>query len=243
MPYGAEHAELYEKVFLSRGKDFEAEAGSVAGLVRSRFPAAGSLLDVACGTGAHLEAFQRLFEEVAGVEPADGMRERAAARLPGVAVHGDDMRDFDLGRTFDAVVCLGNSVACMPDRADLDAAIARMADHLVTGGVLVVEPWWFPGDFIDGYVDGHVLRDGDRVVSRITRSVRDGDRTRMEVRFTVADATGIRDFTEELTVTLFEREDYVAAFERAGCAVELVAPLRLDAGRPNGPGLFTGVRK
>ena len=84
--------------------------------LRSRLPAAKSLLDVACGTGAHLETFAKLFEHAEGLEFAPAMREIAERRLPGLAVHGGDMRGFDLGRAFDAVTCLGNAVACASSR-------------------------------------------------------------------------------------------------------------------------------
>ncbi|SEP52406.1 class I SAM-dependent methyltransferase [Amycolatopsis saalfeldensis] len=243
MQYAKDHAELYDLVFRSRGKDFAAEAEALTELARSRFPAARSLLDVACGTGAHLETFRHLFDEVAGFELAEAMRAVAQARLPDVPIHAGDMRRLELGRSFDVLVCMGNSVACMPDPADLDTAIAGMAAHVVPGGVVIVEPWWFPADFIDGYVDGHLMKENDRVVSRITRSVREGGVTRMEVKFTVADASGITDFTDLLQVTLFERDDYRSAFERAGCTVEFVPGLRLASGRPNSPGLFVGTRK
>ena len=244
MEYGHDHAELYDLVFRSRGKDFAAEAEELAALVRDRNPAAVTLLDVACGTGAHLERLAGLFEHVEGVEIAPAMLSVAQRRLPDVDLHPGDMRDFDLGRTFDAVICIGNAVACMLTSQDLDTAVARMAEHLDHGGVLVVEPWWFPGNFIDGYVGGHVVREDGRAVSRLTRSVREGLTTRMEIRFTVADRDGVRDWTDVLVTSLFTREEYEAAFERAGCTVDFLEnPLQLADGRHNAPGLFVGVRK
>jgi SAM-dependent methyltransferase len=243
MQYGPDHADVYDVVFRSRGKDFADEAEAIGQLIRCRLPAAGSLLDVACGTGAHLETFATLFDHVEGVEYAPAMRAVARRRLPNLPVHQGDMRNFRLGRAFDAVTCLGNSVACMSSPAELDNAVGRMAEHLVPGGMLVVEPWWFPDNFTDGHVGGHLLHDGGRIISRVTHSRRDGDQTWMEIRFVVADSAGIRDFTDVLMVSLFPRERYVMAFERAGCPAELVPALSLKDGRPNGPGLFVGVRK
>lgn len=243
MAYGSEHAELYDVVFESRGKDFAGEAEKLTGLIRGHMPGARSLLDVACGTGAHLAAFARSFEHVEGLEYAAAMAKVARARLPEVRIHSGDLRDFDLGRTFDALTCLGNSISCVNDREEFFAAIERIAAHVVPGGVLVVEPWWFPSNFLDGHVGGHVLKENGRVVSRITRSVREGDKTRHEVRFTVADASGIRDFTEVLMLSLFRQEDYVDAFAAAGCTVQLVDGLQLADGRPNAPGLFVALRK
>jgi SAM-dependent methyltransferase len=240
--YRQDHAELYDLVFRSRGKSFEAEAEQLIGLVRERRPEATSLLDVACGTGAHLERIAKDFAHVEGVELEPAMRQVAGDRLPGVSVHAGDMRTFDLGRTFDAVICIGNAVACMLSEADLHAAVARMAAHLAPGGVLVAEPWWFPENFIDGYVGGHLRREDGRVVARITRSVRDGDTTRMEIKFVVADPDGFREWTDVLVTSLFTREQYEAAFAAAGCAVEFLEAQRLSDGRPNAPGLFVGVR-
>lgn len=99
MEYGPEHAELYELVFNSRGKDFEAETQKHADLIRSRVPAAKTLLDVACGTGAHLATFAKIFEHVEGLELTASMREVAVTRLPESVVHQGNMLDFDLGRT------------------------------------------------------------------------------------------------------------------------------------------------
>jgi SAM-dependent methyltransferase len=244
MTYPHDHAELYDLVFRSRGKDFEAEADELAKLIRARQPSAASLLDVACGTGAHLAAFANRFDHVEGVEIEPAMREVATRQLPGIQVHPGDMRDFDLGRTFDAVVCLGNAVSCMLSTADLDTAVARMAAHVKTGGVLVAEPWWFPSNFIDGYVGGHLVSQEHRVITRMTYSRREGNTTRMEIKFVIAEPTGFHEFTNTLVISLFTPEEYVAAFERAGCSVEFLdTPLKLADGRPNAPGLFVGVRK
>ncbi len=53
--YEGEFAELYDQFYEARGKDYAAEASAVTDLVRSRYPHADSVLDVACGTGSHLE--------------------------------------------------------------------------------------------------------------------------------------------------------------------------------------------
>lgn len=236
MSYSDDHAEFYDVVFLSRGKDFAAEAKHLAALITARRPDAGTLLDVACGTGAHLEAFAHHFAHVAGVEPAEPMRRLAQAR-PGVtAVHPGDMRDFAVDGTFDAVTCLGFALGYMPDADALDAAVAHMARHLTPGGVLVVEPWWSPERFLDGYVGGHLVREDGRVISRVTHSVRDGLTTRMTIHFTVAGPAGVRQFSEVETQTLFTDEQYQRAFERAGCSAERVP------GPPDHPGYVVGAR-
>lgn len=237
MAYDRDHAELYDVVFRSRGKAWEAEAERITEMIRSRRPDAGALLDVGCGTGVHLQTFGKLFDHVEGVEPADAMREIAVDRLGPASVHPGDMRELALDRRYDAVTCLGFAIAYMPGTGDLDTAVARMAGHLTPGGVLVVEPWWTPEKFIDGYVGGHMVHEDGRIISRVTHSVRRDGATHMRIHFVVADATGIRQFHEDERNTLFTAGEYEAAFDRAGCTVERVP------GPADHPGYLVGVRR
>ncbi|QUH00049.1 class I SAM-dependent methyltransferase [Saccharopolyspora erythraea] len=236
--YEGGFAELYDRFYRGRGKDYAAEAAQVARLVRDRLPAATSLLDVACGTGTHLRRFADLFDDVTGLELSAAMIEVARPQLGGIPVLQGDMRDFALDREFDAVTCMFSSIGHMRDSAELDQALASFARHLAPGGVVVVEPWWFPEDFLDGYVAGDVVRDGDLTISRVSHSVRADGATRMEIHWVVADAVnGPRHHVEHYEITLFERQQYEKAFTAAGCAVEYLE------GGPSGRGLFVGVRR
>ncbi|NRQ31660.1 class I SAM-dependent methyltransferase [Nonomuraea sp. NN258] len=235
--YGADLADVYDAIYRGRGKDYRAEAARVAELIRQRRPDAASLLDVACGTGTHLAFFGEEFGHVAGLELSADMLAVARDRLPDVELHQGDMRDFRLDATFDAVTCLFSSIAYMETEDELTAALGRMAAHLSPGGVLIVEPWWFPEDFIDGYVAGHVVTVDGRTIARVSRTVRDGGRSVMDAHYVVASAdSGVRHFTVNHANTLFPRKVYEAAFERAGLEVD-----HLEGGL-SGRGLFRGVR-
>lgn len=236
--YGSDTAGIYHDFYRERkGKDYAAEAADVTALVRARSPEASSLLDVACGSGSHLEYFVREFDHVEGVELSEAMLDVARPLLPGVPLHQGDMRDFSLDRRFDAVTCMHSSIGYVGDEARLRQTLACLADKLEPGGVLVVEPWWTPGSFLDRHVAGDALTVGDRTISRVSHTVRSGDTTRMEVHWVVADpANGPRHVVERHELTLFEREQYEDAFVRAGCTVEYLRP---DETRP---GLYLGVR-
>lgn len=233
--FGREVAEVYDLLYRGRGKDFQAEAMAVARLVRQRKPAAASLLDVACGTGEHLVSLRHAFARVEGVELSPDMWAVATAKLPTVPICRADMRTFDLGRVFDAVCCLFSSIAYMRTVPELEAAVACMARHLAPGGVLLLEPWWFPERFLDGHVAGHVVRTGGRSVARVSRSVRAGDATRMESHYLAADATGVKHFSQVELLTLFSLGDYLTAVERAGCTAEFLPE------EQSGRGLVLGV--
>ena len=234
--YTAEFAEVYELVYGLRGKDWVAEAERLVALIKQRSPGAASLLDVACGTGAHLETFARLLDHVEGLEIAAPMRAVAERRLPAVTVHAGDMRDFDLGRTFDALTCMFNSIGYLADVPEMRAAVHAMARHLAPGGVLVLEPWWFPDRFIEGYLAADAGLVEGRAVARVSHSSRDGRATRLEARYLVGGPDGIKEFTHLHELTLFTEGEYLAAFADAGCPAEYVE------GGLTGRGLFIGTR-
>ncbi|MEV0899190.1 class I SAM-dependent methyltransferase [Actinoplanes sp. NPDC049802] len=234
--YDSEVAEIWDAIYTGRGRDYGAEARDVAELIRKLRPDADSLLDVACGTGEHLRHFRGLFGHVEGVELSGDMIAVGRQRSPSLPLHQGDMRSFDLGRRFDAVTCLFSSIGHMRTTAELNAAIGRLAAHVGPGGIVVVEPWWFPDTFADGYVTGDVVRSGERVIGRVSHSRREGDVSRVSAHFTVAEPeAGLRHFTEELLITLFTREQYEDAFRTAGGTVE-----HLPQG-PAGRGMFVGV--
>ncbi|MEV0155867.1 class I SAM-dependent methyltransferase [Micromonospora sp. NPDC050686] len=234
--YDSEVAEIWDTIYRGRGRDYAAEAQGVARLIHERHPDAGSLLDVACGTGEHLRHFDDLFDHVEGLELSGDMIAAGRGRSPWLTMHQADMRSFDLDRRFDAITCLFSSIGHARTPAELDATLACFAAHLHPGGVVIVEPWWFPETFADGYVTGDVIHTDGRVIGRVSHSSREGAASRVSAHFTVADAeAGLRHFTEELIISLFTREQYEAAFRRAGGTVEY-----LDGG-PSGRGLFVGV--
>lgn len=236
--YDVDVASVYHRFYRERrGKDYASEVAELAGLIRERMPDASSLLDVACGTGSHLEHFAGEFDEVAGLELSEAMLALARPRLQGIPLHQGDMRDFSLGRRFTAVTCMFSSIGYLSGSAQLDSALSCCARHLVPGGVLVIEPWWFPETFLDGYVAGDVVTVEGQTIARVSHSVRDGHMTRMEIHWVVADATnGPRHLVQQHELTLFEREQYEKAFAQAGCEVEYLQK------RQSGPGLFVGVR-
>ncbi|MGC5053293.1 class I SAM-dependent methyltransferase [Micromonospora sp. DT48] len=234
--FGPQHAAVYEAAYRSRGKSWQAEATDVADRILAVRPGATRLLDVGCGTGAHLETFASRFAHVEGVDFAPAMLNVARRRLPEVTLHAGDMRALRLGATFDAVTCLFTAINFLGTVAEMRAAVTAMARHLAPGGVLVVEPWWFPERFIDGHLGGDLVREPDRVVARVSRSTRQGRLTRMEERWLVGDAYGIHEFSQVGRLAMFTRDEYLEAFAAAGCEGTYVS------GWLTGRGLFVATR-
>ncbi|ANJ11911.1 MULTISPECIES: class I SAM-dependent methyltransferase [Streptomyces] len=230
-------ARVYDLVHQGKGKDYAGEAADLADLVAARAPGARSLLDVACGTGLHLSHLAARFERVEGLELSPDMLAAARHRNPGTTVHRGDMRDFALGTTYSAVTCMFSSIGHMTDQAELDAALAAFAAHTESGGVVVVEPWWFPETFTPGYVGAAVVEAEGKTISRVSHSRLEDGATRIDVHYLVAEpGEGVEHLAESHRITLFPRSAYELAFERAGLAAEFLP------GGPSGRGLFVGLR-
>jgi SAM-dependent methyltransferase len=210
----SESADWYDHFY--GGKDYAAEARRVAELIRARRPGARTLLDVACGTGRHLE---RLRDEFAceGLDLDEGLLAIAGRRLPGMRLTRADMAGFDLGRRFDAVTCLFSSVGYLATVERLRSAVAAMARHLEPGGVLVVEPWILPEAWIEGGATTvEVVEDGDRKLVRVIASSRDGAMSTLRIHYAVAAAGEVRSADERHELRLFRHDEYAAAFLHAG---------------------------
>lgn len=234
--YGHDVAEIHDDLNRSRGKNYRSEAEYLTEVIRGRQPEARSLFDIGCGAGGHLVHFVELFDWVEGLELSEDMLAAARTKLPDSPLHQGDMRAFDLGRRFDAIVCLFGSIGHTRNDGELRGTLKCFARHLADGGVVVVEPWWFLEKFIDKYVSGDVVKSGTRTISRISHSVRSEDVSTMQVHFLVADAeTGVRYFAETYEHKLFSRDQYESAFAAAGFDVEYIDDVQ------GGRGIFVGV--
>ena len=209
-------ADLYDAFYDALEKDYEEEAAIVLDVVRQRAPDARALLDVACGTGRHLEVFARTLR-CTGVDLDAEMvavaRRRCARR---VRVLQADMRTLDLGRRFDVVTCLFSSVAYMRTVAALRQAIAAMARHLHPGGVLVVEPWYTHETWEDGHLGVLTVDEPDRKAARVSVATTRGDIAALDFDIVVATAAGTEHVHERHELRLFRIDQYVAAFAAAG---------------------------
>jgi len=221
-------AHLYDLAYSF--KDYASESAWVRNAIATRVPEATSLLDVACGTGKHLQHFNDEFA-CQGLDLNPELAEVARERT-GLPVHIASMDSFDLGQRFDAVVCLFSSIGYS---GDLPGAISSMARHLTPGGILIVEPWMRPEQWIAGHV--HVLdqeADGTRLV-RITMSGVDGSQSILEMHYLVASPSGIEHLVETHLMTLFTLAEYESAFLACGLSFEF------DQLGPMGRGALIGV--
>jgi SAM-dependent methyltransferase len=103
---------------------------------------AGRVLDAACGTGHHAAMFHQWGLEVEGADLSASMIQRCRQRFGQSERLRWEARPFDQPAeqgAFDAVVCVGNSLALVADDAALSRAVAAMLQSLRPGGALIVQ--------------------------------------------------------------------------------------------------------
>jgi len=222
-------ARIYDAIYASV-RDYPREAAELDRLIQERRPGARTLLDVACGTGAHLEHLEGYGVEGLDLDPE--MLAVARERLPDVPFHEGDMAVFALGERFDAVVCMFSSIGYVRTEERLSSAIASMARHLEPGGVLVVEPWLSPDVWMDRHVGAVFVDDPELKIARMNVAQREGTVSMFEFEYLVGTPDGIERFAERHELGLFTVEQYLQAFRIAGLEAEH------DQEGPMGRGLY-----
>jgi cyclopropane fatty-acyl-phospholipid synthase-like methyltransferase len=133
-------------------------------LIEKHHPAARSVLELACGTGAVLKHLAADYE-VTGVDLSEAMLAVAREKVAGARLVREDMTRIDLAETFDVVLCVYDSMNHLLGFEQWELAFERTREHLSDGGIFVFDintqqqlatfieqpPWthWFG--------DGHLL--------------------------------------------------------------------------------------
>ena len=104
----------------------------------------GPILELACGTGRLMQPLLALGERVVGVDSSAEMLARARQTLAArgahdVALHQADVRSLALDERFSLAIFGLDSFGLLLTTADQLAALARIREHLLPGGLLVLD--------------------------------------------------------------------------------------------------------
>jgi trans-aconitate methyltransferase len=131
-----EHSHRYVERFrglAAEGADLDGEAR----LVDAMLPRGSRVLDAGCGPGRVGGALHRAGHDVTGVDGDPVLVAAAETDHPGPRWLVGDLTSFDLGETYDAIVCAGNVITFVePDRRR--AALTRLLAHLAPGGRMAI---------------------------------------------------------------------------------------------------------
>jgi SAM-dependent methyltransferase len=207
-------SQVYDEIYA--WKNYAAEARRIRRLVQENGPAhPTSLVDIACGTGAHLTYLSRWFDST-GLDASEGMLRVARRKLPEVRFVRGKMEEFDLGRKFDALTCLFSAIAYVRTQADLRRTIRNFAAHLNTGWVAIVEPWLTSGSYHRGSIHLRTFGSETLPIVRMSLSEQRGNRSIMDMHHLVGTPDGVQHWVEHHDLGLFEIGTYLRAFRAAG---------------------------
>jgi SAM-dependent methyltransferase len=229
-------AKYYDEIYTSIDKDYVAEAKKAHQFIRKYMHSSGKrLLDVACGTGLHAKEFFRWYQ-VDGLDIDLEMIKVAKKNRPYIRFHQGDMTNFDLGKTFDAITCLFSSIGYVQTKPRLQQAIRTMNKHLAPGGVLLIEPWFTPGQWSIGRVKTILIEKPGYKIVRMSRSAVKGKLSILDLDYMIGTAKRIEHVSERHELGLFTHEEYLSAFRAAKLEV-IHDPEGLD-----GRGLYIGLK-
>ena len=226
----------YDDIYSTMGKDYVAEANRLHEFIQKyKHTNGNSLLDVACGTGTHAGLLSRDYK-VEGTDLNAEMLKVARKKHPEIRFTQADMRNFELRRSFDVVVCMFSAIGYMRTKTELRKAVRNMSRHLLPGGVLLIEPWFTPEQWNVGRVSTILVDKPDRKIVRMSRGGKRGKVSLLEFQYLIGTSKRIEHITEHHEFGLFTHEEYMEAFIKAGLDV-VHEPEGVD-----GRGLYIGLR-
>ena len=229
-------AKFYDAIYATVGKDYAGETQKICALIEKHKKSPGNtLLEVACGTGMHASHLSKTYQ-IEGIDLDPEMLAVARQNHPDIPFHQADMVDFNLKRQFDVLTCLFSSIGYVKTTPRLNQAIQTMTRHLVTGGVLLLEPWFTPEQWHPGKVSGMFIEEPNLKIARMSFSEVDGMLSFFDFHYLVGTPEGINYFTERHELGLFTNDEYLEAFRLAGLEV------LHDPEGIYGRGLYIGIK-
>jgi ubiquinone/menaquinone biosynthesis C-methylase UbiE len=229
-------AKYYDAIY--DWKDYRSESRRLETIAR-RYVGTGrtTWLDVACGTGRHLE-FLRRRHPATGVDQSSEMLRLARRRLPGIRLVEGDMRTLRLNRRFDVVTCLFSAIGHLKTEEDVRRTFANFARHLNDRGVVIVEPWIEPSAYRPGGIHLRTYESPTVTVVRGAFSTRRGDHSVIAYHYLIAEpGRGIRHLEETDVGLMLSRSRLVSLMRSAGLRSRFLA-----RGLGSGRGLLVGSK-
>lgn len=237
------YARYYDLLY--KDKDYQGEADYLRSLILKHAPAAGSLLELGCGTGAHARLLAGSGFRLHGVDLSDEMLAVALQRKNDadpvtagkLSFSQGDIRSARVEGSFDAVLSLFHVMSYLNSNADLQAAFATAQSHLNPGGIFLFDCWYGPAVLTDRpAVRVKRLEDEAIEVTRLAEPVLYPNENRVDVNYHVFIRDKADGSVQELQEThrmryLFKTE---IEFLLADAGMELVEHLEWMTGKEPG---------
>jgi len=143
--YLGKHAQYYDIFY--QDKDYAAEAAFVDECLRRYGPLNGRrLLEIACGTGNHAFALEKIGYQIIASDYSEDLLKEAKKKAKENGSEIDfrlaDMRSLEVDEgPFDALICLFDSIGYVQSDEAIGNVLQNVHRHLIPGGLFVFEFW------------------------------------------------------------------------------------------------------
>ena len=220
-------AKYYDRIYHT--KNYASEVDFLEQLFSKFDVKVNEILDVACGTGNHDLILTERGYSVFGLDLNEAMLKIARKKVENGNFQVSDMREFDLKRTFDAVLCMFSAINYMLKESDLSKAVSNFYKHLKKGGILVFDTHFLKETFIDGHKSQMGYQSIDFSVARLSESRRiNENRGRIKFEYFIRERKKVRQLIDVQTLGLYSKEDFEKTMKDAGFKVDVFHGFNID---------------
>ena len=134
-------------------KNYKKESEIIVNLIQKYKKTKGNnLLDAGCGTGKYLKYLNSKYN-CEGFDLSSDMIEIAKSNFPEIKFTVDDMTNFSFNIQYDIIICLFSSIGYLQTLSNVKKTISNFSKHTKKGGIIIIESWLSPKDFIEGIPD------------------------------------------------------------------------------------------
>jgi len=117
------------------------------------------------------------------------------------------------------VTCLFSSIGYLTAIEDVTQALRTMGEHLKPDGVLIVEPWFTPDEWMPNTVHATLVDEPQLKIARLCTSLVEGTMSIVDLHYLIATPDGTRHVMEPHRLALYTLEQMTSAFAEAGLRV------------------------
>ncbi|MFX0033957.1 MAG: class I SAM-dependent DNA methyltransferase [Candidatus Hodarchaeota archaeon] len=231
-----ELAKYYDLIY--SWKDYEKEVKKITKLIRKyKISDSNKLLDVACGTGRHLEYLKINFS-CTGIDLNQEILDVAKEKVSNVVFKQADMINFDLNEKFDILTCLFSSIGYVKTYTNLEKTLENFVKHLKKGGVAIIEPWLTKDNYDVGRPGMTIYETEDTKIARLNNTTIENNISIMDMHYLIAERNqDVKYFIDRHELALFEIEEFLNIMGKAGFKAEF-----LKNGLMKKRGLYIGIK-
>ena len=231
-----ELAKYYDKIY--HWKDYKKESEKLIRLISKYKKSKGNtLLELGCGTAHHMKYFKKNFKCV-GIDINEHILKIARKKHKGIIFKKADMIKLNLNRKFDIIISLFSSIGYVKTYSNLKKTIFNIADHLVKGGVVIIEPWFTKKTFKSGSKHMTTYEDDKIAIARLNVSRIKGNLSKFDMHYLIAEKNkDVKYFVDSHEMGLFDTNKTLKYIKDAGLKAKF-----LKKGFMKDRGVFVGVK-